>query len=349
MAIKVLIIDDSALVREVLRRIFAEDARFDVVGSAIDPVDGWAKIKALKPDVITLDVEMPKMDGVSFLENLMKHHPMPVVMVSTLTEKSCDITLRALEAGAVDYVTKPKLDVQSGTFALADELRSKVLHAASAKVQPWSGTPRDSKSTRTAAPAFNATHKVIAIGASTGGTQAIREVLTRFPADAPGVVVVQHMPEDFTAPFAKRLDELCLVRVSEAKDGDPILAGHVLVARGGQHIKVVRKGAAYSVAVGRGAPVSGHCPSVDVLFASCARQLGQNAVGVLLTGMGEDGGRGMLELKEAGGHTIAQDEATSVVFGMPKAAITRGGATLVLPLGKIAEATLHAANAKSKS
>jgi two-component system chemotaxis response regulator CheB len=347
--IRVLVIDDSALVRELLGEILRQDREIEVVGSAPDPVVGWEKIKAFKPDVITLDVEMPRMDGLKFLEMLMTHHPLPVVMVSSLTERGCETTLRALELGAFDFVSKPKIDVQAGTVALGAELCGKVKAAAAAHLQPRTPAvartrPASSSAARSEA-LPTTTHKVLAIGASTGGTEALREVLTALPADAPGVVVVQHMPEKFTRSFADRLDGLCNIRVREAQDGDRVLPGLALIAPGNFHVQIARSGANYLTRVRQGAAVSGHRPSVDVLFDSCSRVLGTNVVGVILTGMGADGARGMLAMHQAGAHTIAQNEATCVVFGMPKEAIHCGAVDQVLPLDRIAGAALKAAGA----
>jgi two-component system, chemotaxis family, protein-glutamate methylesterase/glutaminase len=337
---RVLIIDDSALIRKLLREILASDPGIEVVGAAPDPIAGWREIQRLEPDVITLDVEMPKMDGIAFLERLMRCRPMPVVMVSSLTEQGCVTTLRALELGAVDFVAKPRVDLARGTAALGAELIAKVTAAARSRprrtaARPPMPMPLPPMATRGAL--SRATHHVVAIGASTGGTEALCTVLTALPADAPGVVVVQHMPERFTHQFARRLDGLCAVRVREASDGDRILPGHVLIAPGGlNHTEVMRQGASYSVRVFSGPPVGHHRPSVDVLFRSCSSHLGANAVGVILTGMGSDGAQGLLAMKRAGARTIAQDEATSVVFGMPKEAINAGAVDHVLPLEHIA-------------
>jgi len=349
MKTKILIIDDSALMRQLLTAILSRDPSLEVVGAASDPFVARDKILRLAPDVVTLDVEMPRMDGLTFLEKLMRAHPLPVVMVSSLTERGCDATLRALELGAIDFVTKPKLDVQTGTMQLAQEIIDKVKEAARAKVRlsrrlPAS-KPEPVSSAPSAALSFRATHKVVAIGASTGGTEAIREVLTKLPADAPGIVMVQHMPEKFTASFAERLNSLCKVSVSEARDGDRILPGHALLAPGNFHMEVVRNGAEYRVRVFQTDHVNRHRPSVDVLFASCARQLGANAVGVILTGMGADGAREMGAMRRAGAHTIAQDEESCVVFGMPKEAIEMGGAAEVLPLDRIPSGILRAVGA----
>jgi len=347
---RVLIVDDSALVRQVLTEILSADATLQVVGTAGDPYVAWEKIQRLRPDVLTLDVEMPRMDGLTFLERLMRLRPLPVLMVSSLTQRGAETTLRALELGAVDFVGKPRLDVAAETLELAHEIREKVRAVAGARVRrPARSTAPPQRPAAAAAgsdrpPAlFSATHKVVAVGASTGGTEALRVFLGELPADAPGVVVMQHMPEHFTRSFAERLDTLCRIGVTEARDGDRLLPGHALIAPGGRHLSVMRSGASYTVRVTDGAPVNRHRPSVDVLFHSCAEQLGQNAVGILLTGMGDDGARGLLALRRAGAATIAQDEATCVVFGMPRAAIELGAADEVLPLERIAAKALSLA------
>jgi two-component system chemotaxis response regulator CheB len=338
---RVLIVDDSALMRQLLTRIINSDPMLEVVGAAGDPYAAREQIKALNPDVLTLDVEMPRMDGLTFLEKLMRGHPMPVVMISSLTERGAEITLRALTLGAVDYVSMPKLDVSSGTIEQAEEIVSKIKAAAKIKVRGVKAEKPDAAPALPASYHFSATHKVVAIGASTGGTEALKEVLTPLPADFPGIVMVQHMPEAFTRPFSERLNSLCRIRVQEAKDGYRILPGHALLAPGGHQMEVVRRGMEYAVHVYRGERVNRHLPSVDVLFSSCAQHLGKNAVGVLLTGMGADGARGLLEMKEAQAHTIAQDEATCVVFGMPREAILLGAADQVLALGRIPAALLQ--------
>lgn len=332
--IKVLIVDDSALMRQLLTKILSSDPELQVIGAAGDPFVAREKILALKPDVLTLDIEMPRMDGLTFLEKLMKGHPMPVVMISSLTSKGADTTLRALGLGAIDYVSKPKLDVSNGTIEMADEILAKVKAAASARPRRVPVTTAPSlPSGKTYQ--FSATHKVVAVGASTGGTEALRELLSPLPADFPGIVIVQHMPEAFTRQFAARLDSLCKISVREAADGDRILPGHALLAPGGHHMAVVRRGMEYAVHVHRGERVNRHMPSVDVLFSSCARHLGRNAVGVMLTGMGGDGARGMLDMKLADAFNIAQDESTCVVFGMPKEAILLNAVDQVVPLHQI--------------
>jgi two-component system chemotaxis response regulator CheB len=345
--IKVLVIDDSALMRQLLSEILRRDPGLEVVGAAGDPYVAWDKITKLAPDVLTLDVEMPRMDGLTFLEKLVHKRPLPVVMVSSLTEKGCETTLRALALGAVDFVTKPKIDVATGTVELADELIAKVKGAAGARVRFQRGavsTPAARRGVQTEA-LIKSTHKVIAIGTSTGGTEALHQVLTVLPSDSPGIVAVIHMPENFTRSYAERLDRACQIRVSEAHDGASILPGHALIAPGNYHLTVQRSGANYSVRVRMSEPVNRHRPSVDVLFQSCARYLGRNAVGVILTGMGDDGARGLLAMRQAGAHTIAQNEASCVVFGMPKEAIALGAADEVLPLEKIPERLLRAAAA----
>ena len=333
---RVLIVDDSAAVREALSRLVGAADGLEVVGTAPDPVIAWDKIKTLRPDVISLDVEMPRMDGLTFLERLMTHHPMPVVMVSSLTERGCATSVRALELGAVEIVAKPKLDVVRGLELLGSELVTKLRIAASARIHP-----RLEPIAPARAPGLlEATHRIIAIGASTGGTQALHGLLGALPASSPGVVVVQHMPAGFTRAFAESLDRHCQVRVKEAETGDRILPGHVLIAPGDHHTRIRRRGADCQVEVISGAPVNRHRPSVDVLFHSCARELGPHATGVILTGMGDDGARGLLAMQQAGAHTIAQDEASCVVFGMPGAAISRGAAKAVLPLARIPAALI---------
>jgi two-component system chemotaxis response regulator CheB len=347
--IRVLIVDDSALMRQVLTVLLQRDHQIEVVGTAADPFIAREKIKALNPDVLTLDVEMPRMDGLTFLEKLMRAHPMPVVMVSSLTEAGCETTLRALELGAVDFITKPRVDLLEHMDELAQEIIAKVLAASSARLFPRVGRAPSAIASAiearppSAAATFRTTERVIAVGASTGGTEALKEFLTVLPADAPGVIIVQHMPEKFTQSFAQHCDQICAVRVKEAEDGDRVLPGHVLIAPGNYHMALRRNGAQYFVHVYSGQPVNRHRPSVDVLFESAAECAGRNAVGVIMTGMGADGARGLLAMREAGARTIAQDEATSVVFGMPKEAIAIGAAEVVLPIGRIAQAVLEMA------
>jgi len=346
-AVKVLVVDDSALVREVLTQGLGADPGIEVVGSAADAYQARDAIVRLKPDVLTLDVEMPRMDGVEFLRKLMPQYPIPVVMVSALTERGKAITLQALEAGAVDFVSKPKADVVRGLQAMLTELCAKVKIASTAKVAHWKHTRQREASRRQARRAATpgalaeSTDKVIAVGASTGGTEALKTVLTALPPSAPGVVVVQHMPAGFTRMFADRLNDLCAMEAKEAEDGDRVMPGRILVAPGGRQLRVRRSGGEYRVAVTEEGLVCGHCPSVEVLLRSVAEAAGANAVGVILTGMGADGADGMKALRDAGGRTLAQDEATSVVFGMPKEAWERGGAEALVPLEEMAGRVLR--------
>ncbi len=343
--IKVLIIDDSAVIRQLLTQILNDSDGIEVVGTAADPILAENKINNLKPDVITLDVEMPKMDGLTFLERLMKTNPLPVVMVSSLTQKSCETTLRALELGAVDYVSKPTIDITSGITELSEEIVGKVKIAAKAHVRKSSNiavhlreTINPSGHSALDTIRMSTTDKIIAIGASTGGTQALNDIITALPESLPGIVVVQHMPPVFTRSYAVRLNMMSRLEVKEAKDGDRVLRGTALIAPGGRHMSVKRNGAMYYVQITDGPPVNYVKPAVDILFRSVAMQAGKNAVGVILTGMGEDGARGLKEMKDAGALTIAQDEGTCVVFGMPKKAIEMGGVDKVLPLQEIANA-----------
>lgn len=338
---RVLIVDDSALMRQLLTQILGSDPEIEVIGTAGDPFAAREAIKSLNPDVLTLDVEMPRMDGLTFLEKLMRGHPMPVIMISSLTERGADITLRALALGAVDYIPKPKMDVRNGTIEQSAEIIAKVKAASRAKMRGLATVHAAPAQIHTGSFHITATHKVVAVGASTGGTEALKDLLSPLPADFPGIVIVQHMPEAYTRQFAGRLDSLCRISVHEAKDEDRILPGHALLAPGGHHMAVVRRGMEYAVRVYRGERVNRHLPSVDVLFSSCARQLGKNALGVLLTGMGADGAKGLLEMRQADAFTIAQDESTSVVFGMPREAILLGAADQVLPLGRIPGALLN--------
>jgi two-component system chemotaxis response regulator CheB len=351
--IRVLTVDDSALMRQVLASLLSKDQDIEVIGSAPDPFIAREKIKALNPDVITLDVEMPKMDGLTFLEKLMRGHPMPVVMVSSLTEAGCHTTLRALELGAVDFITKPKIDLREGMEEIAQDLIGKVKAAAIANVKGTGSAKRclstlsegEQMSEGGQAPArvrepvpmamIRTTDKIIAIGSSTGGTEAVKDVLMALPPNTPPIVITQHMPERFTKTWADRMNSLSRISVKEAQDGDSVLPGHALVAPGGYHMALVRSGARYSVRIHQDPPVNRHRPSVDVLFDSVAQYAGANAIGVILTGMGGDGAKGMLAMKQAGAYTLAQDEASCVVFGMPKEAIKLGGVDKVLPLAEI--------------
>lgn len=339
--IRVLIVDDSALVRDILAQGLSRDPGIEIAGTAADPYQARDKIIELRPDVMTLDVEMPRMDGVEFLRRLMPQYPLPVIMVSALTERGKQITIEALEAGAIDFVTKPKADVAQGLQSLILELATKLKIASTANVSHWKHRKFADTIIRTTPKALaESTDKVVAIGASTGGTEAIREVVTRFPANFPGVVIVQHMPAGFTKMFADRLNQLCTMEVKEAEDGDRVLGGRILLAPGGLQMRVIRAGGQYKVEVKPGALTNGHCPSVEVMMQSVAEYAGKNSIGVMLTGMGRDGADGMKKMREAGARCIAQDEETSVVFGMPKEAYACGGAERLVPLGKIADMVL---------
>jgi two-component system chemotaxis response regulator CheB len=351
--IKVLVIDDSALIRGVLKEIINRETDMECVGAAPDPLVARELIKALNPDVLTLDVEMPKMDGLDFLARLMRLRPMPVLMISTLTEGGSNITFRALELGAVDFVAKPKLDIARGMEEYAIEITDKIRAVAQAQVRKKIIDPliHEKFSADAILPSakgrYSSTEKLIVIGASTGGTEAIKEVLNKLPADAPGVLVTQHMPEHFTKSFADRLNSLCKISVKEAEHNERILPGFAYIAPGNSHLLIKRSGARYMVALNQGPLVNRHRPSVDVLFRSAANVAGANALGIILTGMGKDGVQGMLEMKQAGSHTIAQDEASCVVFGMPKEAIAAGGVCEVLALQNIARRTMEYLSSRS--
>ena len=337
--LRVLIVDDSALVRRLLTEMLSSDPGITVLGAAHDAYDAREKIKALNPDVLTLDVEMPRMDGVTFLRNLMRLRPMPVIMVSSLTEKGAEVTLDALSIGAVDYLPKPKIDLAATLADYKEELIAKVKAAASARLHATTTTRSASADAilakRDPQRQLRTTERIIAIGASTGGTEAIKEVLMRLPPDTPGIVITQHIPKLFSGAFARRMDACCQVSVCEAEDGQQILRGHAYVAPGDKHLLLVRDGARYVCRLDEGPPVNRHKPSVDVLFRSVAQQAGRNAIGVILTGMGKDGALGLKEMRDAGAPTVAQDEATSIVWGMPGEAVAVGGAADVLPLGEI--------------
>lgn len=349
--IKVLIVDDSALVRQLLSEILNGAAGIQVVGTAADPYIAREKIKQLNPDVLTLDVEMPRMDGVTFLGNLMRLRPMPVVMISTLTEQGADVTLRALEMGAVDFVSKPKLDLQHEIQGYSQEIIEKVRTAAAARVRPLTDRPQKvnhaETSVKHSADAvlhrvsgkqhFRTTDKIIGIGASTGGTEAIKDVLRNLSPDMPGIVISQHIPEAFSAPFAARVNSESALAVAEARDGQQILPGHAYIAPGNRHLIIERDGARFICRLNDGPPVNRHKPSVDVMFRSLAQNVGPNAMGVMLTGMGDDGAEGIGEMQQAGAVTIAQDEKSSVVWGMPGESVKRGYIDEVLPLNKIGQ------------
>ena len=338
--ISVLIVDDSAFVRQVLTEMLSSDPSIVVVGAAPNPIVARDMIKTLNPDVLTLDIEMPRMDGLSFLDKIMTLRPMPVVMISSLTQKGAETALRALEMGAVDYVAKPAVGLADGFAELRDEIIAKVKVAATARVRS-APVEKPMSVPVSVGTSFNSSEKIIAVGASTGGVEALQEFLTSFPADAPAILVTQHMPATFTASFAQRLDNCCFMSVSQAKDGERVLPGHVYIAPGGFHLELARNGANYMCRVHEQPLVSGHRPSVDVLFRSVASAARSNAVGVILTGMGKDGALGLLEMRRAGASTVGQDEASCVVYGMPKAAHDCGATEIELPLSKIPAHVLH--------
>jgi len=352
--IRVLIVDDSASVRQTMTAILSADPQIEVIGAAADPFSAARYIQEGLPDVITLDVEMPRMDGITFLRKLMMQCPVPVVMCSSLVEEGSETLLQALEAGAVDVILKPRVGIADHLVEAHSMICETVKGAARARVGRRSERPSAPAARLTADAVLppptgramsRTTEMVVCMGASTGGTEALREVLMALPANSPGIVIVQHMPESFTRAFAKRLDGLCAVDVKEAQDGDTVMRGHVLIAPGGlRHTMLERQGARYHVSVREGPLVSRHRPSVDVLFRSAARNAGANAVGIIMTGMGDDGARGLLEMRQAGARTLAQDEASSIVFGMPKEAIGRGAAEKVVGLNAIARELLAAAN-----
>ncbi len=363
--IRVLIIDDSALIRQMLTKILNSASDIEVVGTASDPYIAREKIKKLNPDVLTLDVEMPRMDGLAFLSNLMRLHPMPVVMISALTEKGADVTLQALELGALDFISKPQIDVAQTLEGYADEIISKIQVAATAHVKPLKQRIRKAVSPLKVPPRysvdeiiadkskqprhpFKTTDKIIAIGASTGGTEAIKILLEDMPPNMPGIVVSQHIPASFSRSFATRMNQISPMTVNEAEDGKAIVPGHVYIAPGSHHLLVERDGARYICRLHQGNPVNRHRPSVDVLFRSVAQNVGTNAVGVILTGMGDDGARGMKEINETGANTIAQDEHSCVVWGMPAEAIKRGGVDFILPLHDITNKLISLCNAHYK-
>jgi len=340
---RVIVVDDSALVRSLLTEIINRQPDMVCVGAAADPLVAREMIRELNPDVITLDVEMPRMDGIDFLSKLMRLRPMPVVMVSTLTERGAEVTMKALELGAVDFVAKPKIGIADGLRLLAEDITDKVRIASKATIRKHHapapaapGAPAAAKPAMPASVGRLSTEKIIFIGASTGGTEATKEVLVNLPPDCPAVVITQHMPPGFTRSYAARLDGLCRISVKEAQDGERILPGHAYIAPGGLHLSVERSGANYIARVQEGEPVNRHRPSVEVLFKSAARVVGPNALGIMLTGMGADGAKAMKELRDAGSYNYVQDEASCVVFGMPREAINAGAAHEVLPLTQIA-------------
>ncbi len=344
MTIKVLIVDDSALIRSVMSEIISSQPDMEEVGVAPEPLVARELIKQTNPDVLTLDVEMPKMDGLDFLEKLMRLRPMPVVMVSSLTERGSEITMRALELGAVDFVTKPKISIQSGMREYTELIADKIRAASRARVKARTiaaAKPGEGGALPQLRNPLMSSEKLIIIGASTGGTEAIREFLQRMPSDCPGILIAQHMPEGFTTSFAKRLDSLCKISVREAAGDERVLPGHAYIAPGHSHLTLVRSGANYMTRIDQTEPVNRHRPSVDVLFKSAAISAGKNAVGVILTGMGKDGAMGMLQMKMAGAYNFAQDEASCVVFGMPREAIAVGGVNEVAPLTEIPAKVLN--------
>jgi two-component system, chemotaxis family, protein-glutamate methylesterase/glutaminase len=356
--IKVMHIDDSAVVRQVVQQILESDREIEMLGSAADPIFALTKMQRDWPDVIVLDVEMPRMDGITFLKKIMSERPTPVVMCSSLTDKGAEITMQALAAGAVAVVTKPTLVLRDSlASAIGAELIGGVKSAAAANMRnvvassrPLTPVAKLSADAILSAQPQSALHKtteqIIAIGTSTGGTQALESVLTRLPRTAPGIVVVQHMPEKFTAAFAKRLDSLCEMEVKEAENGDRVIPGRVLIAPGGRHMLLRRSGGQYQVEVKMGPPVNRHCPSVDVLFRSVAQSAGNNVLGIIMTGMGDDGARGMKEMLDAGAVTVGQDERSCVVYGMPKEAVRHGGVQKEISLDAIPGAILEFARSR---
>jgi len=354
--IKVMIIDDSAVVRQTLSGVLSAEPDIEIIATASDPYDAANKLRSVVPDVIILDIEMPRMDGLTFLRKLMSQHPLPVIICSSKAEEGSDNVFQAMQFGAVDIIQKPKIGtkqfLEDSKVMISDAVRAAQLTSVKKIAVPHS--PPQPKLTADAVlpppsrsqVSIETTESVVAVGASTGGTEALRVFLERLPIDCPGVVIVQHMPEHFTAAFSKRLDGLCAVRVKEAENNDTVLRGQVLIAPGNRHVLLKRSGARYYVEVKEGPLVSRHRPSVDVLFRSTARYAGKNAIGVIMTGMGDDGARGMLEMKEAGAYNIAQDEGSCVVFGMPKEAIKLGAVDKTVPLDQIAALVLERSKAR---
>lgn len=345
--IKVLCVDDSALIRSLISEIINSQSDMEVVATAPDPLVARELIKRHNPDVLTLDVEMPRMDGLDFLEKLMRLRPMPVVMISSLTGRGSEITLRALELGAVDFVTKPQLGIRDGMMEYTRTITDKIRAASKARLKRATATPSAAPAVALKAPLLTS-EKLFIVGSSTGGTEAIREFLVPMPSDAPAVVITQHMPAGFTRSFAERLNTLCRIRVKEAEHGERVLPGHAYIAPGGEaHLRLARSGANYIVELDYSEPVNRHRPSVDVLFDSAAKHAGKNAIGIILTGMGKDGAQGLLHMRQAGAYTLAQDEASCVVFGMPREAIALGAAHEVVSITSMCEralAQLHGAN-----
>jgi two-component system chemotaxis response regulator CheB len=342
--IKVMVVDDSAVVRQVISGALAKERSIEVLAAVADPIFAMQRMRSNWPDVIVLDVEMPRMDGITFLRKIMSERPTPVVICSTLTAAGAETTMQALAAGAVTIVTKPKIGVRNFLLDVSADLVEAVKVASRANLRNLRPAVPVERAAPSTAALKETTERVVALGTSTGGTQALELVLAALPRSSPGIVVVQHMPEKFTAAFSERLDHLCEIEVKEAQDNDRVLPGHALIAPGGKQMTLKRSGALYYVEVKDAPPVNRHCPSVDVLFRSVAKHAGRNALGVIMTGMGHDGARGLLDMHQAGARTVAQDEASCVVFGMPKEAIKLGGAEKVLPLHAIpAEISLYAA------
>lgn len=344
--VRVLVVDDSAVVREILTSELSRDPGIEVVGTAPDAYVARDKIVKLKPDVVTLDIEMPKMDGITFLRKLMRHHPIPVIVVSSLTPEGGELALEALDAGAVEVMCKPKdaASVTDVSIQLVDKIKAASCVSVGKRIEhPATAEPPERLTMQ------HATHRIVAIGASTGGTQALQRVLTVLPSNAPGMVIVQHMPEHFTRSFAQRLDTLCAISVKEAEDGDKVVTGKALIAPGNQHMLLRRSGLGYATRLKAGPLVSRHRPSVDVLFKSVARAAGPSAIGVIMTGMGDDGAAGLKEMRECGARTVAQDEASCVVFGMPKAAIQRDAVDYTVPLDNVAGRILELASLENRS
>lgn len=339
--IKVLIIDDSALIRSILKEIVNSYADMEAVGAAANPLQAREMIKTLNPDVLTLDVEMPEMDGLTFLEKLMRLRPMPVLMISTLTERGSEAALRSLELGAVDFLAKPKLGVAQGMQDYADDIAEKIRVAARAKFKVYGAIKSAAQNLPALGGRLSSTEKLIIVGASTGGTEALKEFLLPMPADAPAILIAQHMPEAFTKSFAARLDGLCKITVTEGENKERVLPGHAYIAPGHSHMLVKRSGSNYVIELSQAAPVNHHRPSVEVLFRSAAQCVGANAIGVMLTGMGKDGAVGMLEMRQAGAYNFAQDEASCVVYGMPRAAVEVGAIHESLPIQDMAQGVIQ--------
>ena len=339
--VRVLVVDDSALMRELIAGILSSDPEIEVVGAVCDPLAARQKIKEMSPDVLTLDIEMPRMDGIAFLDKIMTLRPMPVVMVSSLTQEGAEATLRALEAGAVDFVAKPAVNLQAGLQEKRAEIVEKVKAAALARVQRRMPASSEAAVPPSGNLLYASSEKILIIGASTGGVEAINRILMSMPADGPATLVTLHMPENFTASFARRLNSVCATHIAEASDGERVMPGHVYIAPGSTHLRLGRSGANYVCVVQGKERVSGHCPSVDVLFQSAAEAAGKNAIGVILTGMGRDGAEGLLALRRAGARTLGQDEDSCVVYGMPKAAFERGAVEAEVPLDRMAQEILN--------